>query len=55
MWFTAAAQIVGQELQAQPLDLRNPYAQAPAPFPWATVGLVAGGLAALAGIYWVLR
>ncbi len=59
MWFTAAAQLIGQEAQGVSLNTANPYLTqekaAQASDPWGTIALVVGGVAALAGLYWVLR
>lgn len=52
MWFTAIAQLVGQEAQSQPLDTRNPYQTGS-----SSSLLIAGGLLLLVGgaAYFMLR
>lgn len=57
MWFTAIAQLVGQEMQAQPLNLNNPYAgqMQDRSNPLMTIGLLVGGVAVVGGVIYLLR
>jgi len=56
MWFTAVAQMIGQESAAQPLNVANPYAAQQQSSSMGSMLLI-GGLVVLVGgaAYYMLR